>query len=307
MNITSQVVRSVEKFARISLGKPSATMNALTLDKAHRKKQEPFHRLLATKTGSRIEANTANSEKPGLIIFDKDGTLICFHSMWIPWAVDTAKRLEEETGLLLSPKVYQLLGVCPIEEKVRPGLLAEGTMEQIKVEIQKLLVQNGVSDSHKLNIVEKCIKDSQSRSPSTLRAIHDMRSLFKTLRNNDVKIAMCTADNRTNTVSMLRWFDVEDLVDIVVCGDDPGSKPKPHPHNAKSICRVLQVAPENAVMVGDTLADIDMARSAGLGAAVGVLSGVGGLDYLRPHADILIPHVGNLLPIFLGIEHSNMV
>uniref|UniRef100_A0A0K0DIM6 Phosphoglycolate phosphatase n=1 Tax=Angiostrongylus cantonensis TaxID=6313 RepID=A0A0K0DIM6_ANGCA len=100
---------------------------------------------------------------------------------------------------------------------------------------------------------------------------------------------------RTNTVSMLRWFNVEDLVDIVVCGDDPGSKPKPHPHNAESICRVLQVAPENAVMVGDTLADIGMARSAGLGTAVGVLSGVGGLDHLRPHADILVSITGIIL------------
>ncbi|KAE9413524.1 hypothetical protein Angca_006169 [Angiostrongylus cantonensis] len=298
MNLITQMMRSAKKFARISLDKPSTTVTAL----AHRQLHEPSRRLLTTKTRSRTEAGAASSEKPGLIIFDKDGTLICFHSMWIPWAMDTAKRLEQETGLLLSPKVYQLLGICPVEEKVRPGLLAEGTMEQIKIEMQKLLVQNGVNDVHKLDVVEKCIKDSQSRSPSTLRAIHDMRSLFKTLRNNDIKIAMCTADNRTNTVSMLRWFNVEDLVDIVVCGDDPGSKPKPHPHNAESICRVLQVAPENAVMVGDTLADIGMARSAGLGTAVGVLSGVGGLDHLRPHADILIPHVGNLLPIFLGGE-----
>ncbi|PIO77773.1 hypothetical protein TELCIR_00114 [Teladorsagia circumcincta] len=101
---------------------------------------------------------------------------------------------------------------------------------------------------------------------------------------------------------MLRWFGVEELVDIIVCGDDPGSKPKPHPHNAILICRVLQVEPENAVMVGDTLADLGMARAAGLGAAVGVLSGVGGLDHLESHADILIPHVGSLLPIFLGNE-----
>ncbi|VDL70366.1 unnamed protein product [Nippostrongylus brasiliensis] len=211
-------------------------------------------------------------------------------------------RLEQTTGLPLSREVYQLLGLCPVEGKVRPGLLAEGTMEQIKMEMQKLFIRNGLNAEHELNVIDKCIADSQSRCPSTLRAIHDLRYLFSTLRENDVKIAICTADNRMNTMSMLRRFNVEDLVNIVVCGDDQGSKPKPHPHNATSICRALQVAPENAIMVGDTLADLGMARAAGLGAAVGVLSGVGGLDHLESHADILIPHVGSLLPIFLGRE-----
>ena len=41
-------------------------------------------------------------------------------------------------------------------------------------------------------------------------------------------------------------------------------------------------------MVGDTVADLGLARSAGLRAGVGVLSGVGSREYLEPHADILV-------------------
>ena len=30
--------------------------------------------------------------KPRCVIFDKDGTLVCFHTMWSPWCTDLAER-----------------------------------------------------------------------------------------------------------------------------------------------------------------------------------------------------------------------
>lgn len=41
-------------------------------------------------------------------------------------------------------------------------------------------------------------------------------------------------------------------------------------------------------MVGDTLADMGMGKSAKLGATVGVLSGIGEHHELMPHADHLV-------------------
>lgn len=71
-------------------------------------------------------------------------------------------------------------------------------------------------------------------------------------------------------------------------------------------------------MVGDTLADLGMGRSANLGATVGVLSGIGSHSELDPHADHLVryklfnvsfqciqlKHVGEILPLVLGTEHG---
>lgn len=67
-------------------------------------------------------------------------------------------------------------------------------------------------------------------------------------------------------------------------------------------------------MVGDTLADMGMGKSANLGATVGVLSGVGNHIELHPFADYLVyyfilqkiilnfkvEHVGKLLPFVLN-------
>ena len=48
--------------------------------------------------------------KPGLVIFDKDGTLVCFHTMWSPWATSLAARMKRATGNDLTEQLYDLLG-----------------------------------------------------------------------------------------------------------------------------------------------------------------------------------------------------
>lgn len=88
-------------------------------------------------------------------------------------------------------------------------------------------------------------------------------------------------------------------VDMVVCGDDPNTHPKPSPHNAWKICGYLGVDPKDAVMVGDTKADVGMGKAAKLGWTVGVLSGVGGTEELLPEAEYIITSVKDLLPIIL--------
>jgi phosphoglycolate phosphatase len=49
------------------------------------------------------------------------------------------------------------------------------------------------------------------------------------------------------------------------------------------------------MMIGDTVADLKMARAAGIGLVVGVLSGVSNARDLIPYADVLIESVEELL------------
>ena len=67
--------------------------------------------------------------------------------------------------------------------------------------------------------------------------VQNITSHFSTPKDNRIKIAICTSDSREGTLEFLEREDLTNLVDMLVCGDDPQGKPKPNPHNAHYICR----------------------------------------------------------------------
>ena len=52
-------------------------------------------------------------------------------------------------------------------------------------------------------------------------------------------------------------------VSVLTCGDDGNALPKPHPNNVQHICETLSLKPKDAVVVGDTEADMLMGLQAG--------------------------------------------
>ena len=52
--------------------------------------------------------------------------------------------------------------------------------------------------------------------------------------------------------------------------------------------------PREVAVVGDNPHDLEMARSGGAGAAIGVLSGNSGADDLAPLADVVLPSIREL-------------
>ena len=67
---------------------------ASTLGEANRRGNRRDHASNGAFTSpSAQEANLPSAFfKPRCVIFDKDGTLVCFHTMWSPWCTDLAER-----------------------------------------------------------------------------------------------------------------------------------------------------------------------------------------------------------------------
>ena len=121
----------------------------------------------------------------------------------------------------------------------------------------------------------------------------DTRALFSRLHNMGIKIGIATTDDRAPTQAMIEAFDIEEYLSTIVCADD-GLNAKPAPDMVLTICQRMGIEPSQVMVVGDTTADLKMARSAGAGLVVGVLSGVSSAKDLVTLADVLIESVDEL-------------
>jgi phosphoglycolate phosphatase len=126
------------------------------------------------------------------------------------------------------------------------------------------------------------------------RPLADLRALFETLHASGRHVAVATTDDREPTARTLAALGVADEIDAFVCADD-GVAVKPAPDMVIHLCRAVGVPPTRTAVVGDSAADLRMARAADAGRAIAVLTGVGGRAELEPLADIVIDSVGRLL------------
>jgi phosphoglycolate phosphatase-like HAD superfamily hydrolase len=238
------------------------------------------------------------------IIFDKDGTLIDFDFMWGTWTLQLAEQFQAITGLDVCEALCCSYGYDLSQRKVlRDGNLTYTSMwrlKQMMIEVAQCL---GLTDDEARSAVEEAwfVPDPVALA----KPFTDVHKLFHNIQERGVKIAIATTDDRSPTEAMLRAFGVKELVNTMVCADD-GIKAKPAPDMVTTICSRMNVDVRKTILVGDTVADMQMARSAGAGCTIGVLSGVGLLENLTANADMLIDTIDSLQDSFLTEVHSEI-
>lgn len=100
----------------------------------------------------------------------------------------------------------------------------------------------------------------------------DVAAGLDRLRRSGTRLAVATSKFTPNATALLRSAGLLDHFDVVV-GADQVRRPKPDPEMGRLVLSLLDVAAEDAVMVGDTTHDVRMAHGAGM-ASVAVTYGV---------------------------------
>ena len=223
------------------------------------------------------------------ILFDKDGTLFDFQKSWGPLG---ARVIAELSGgdPELAAALAEAAGYNIAERRYLPGsALVSGSSDMIAAPWAALLSGWTAAD------LETWLNDqAEAASEASMApAVADLPGLLARLSDAGYALGVATHDGEAPARRHLEQAGALAAFGFI-SGYDSGYPPKPAPGVLQAFARSAGVAVDSVVMVGDSLLDLRLARSAGALAAVGVLTGPAGADLLTAEADLVLPDIGGL-------------
>jgi phosphoglycolate phosphatase len=226
------------------------------------------------------------------ILFDKDGTLIDVIGTWLPvYREMLAEAFPGRQGHW--DEVLLESGYDPEANNFKANsLMAAGTTDQLVD-----LWWPGLSEMERRLKIERVDQDFRTRSVKYLRPLIELEPLFQHLKARNLMIGIATNDNEASARNHLRLLKLDHVVDFVA-GYDSVKRAKPADDMVHAFCRACSLEPADVAVVGDNPHDLEMARSAGAGLAIGVLSGNSTSEDFGQLADTVLGSIAEL-PAYL--------
>jgi phosphoglycolate phosphatase len=187
------------------------------------------------------------------VLFDLDGTL-SDSLPGIAWSLNEGRRE---------------LGYESVSEASVRGWLGQGAA----MLAARSLGHEDVGDPAVRRLTAVYLRHNEAGAPARSRLFPGAADLLARLRARGVRIGLTTNKPRGATASLLRGLGAEGAFDAVVTPEDAGAH-KPDPAFVAYALRLLGVAARDALVVGDGLPDVDVARAAGV-PVVALLGGYG--------------------------------
>jgi phosphoglycolate phosphatase len=197
-----------------------------------------------------------------LIIFDWDGTLVDS----IDWIVHCLKKSAQDHGCAI-----------PEEQAAKDiiGLSIQNAMQKLFPGIDKKMQEQLVA-SYSQEFFSKQITEDD-----LFTGINKMLLKFK---QKGYLMAVATGKNTSSLQRAMQGTELNDYFSITRCADQTSSKP--HPDMLDEIIKETGVSKQRAVMVGDSVHDMQMAQNAGI-ACIAVSCGANSLAQLQQYNPLL--------------------
>ncbi|WP_020592137.1 HAD family hydrolase [Kiloniella laminariae] len=222
------------------------------------------------------------------ILFDKDGTLLDYAKSWMP--LNRKASLMAAAGdETLAARILEATGYDAVQDRVLPGsMLAASSNGEIIAKWCEFLP--GVAYEDLLQRVEKIFQED---GETAAVAVTDLSVLFDRLKARGLKLGVATSDSEQGARRSLKRFGAVEKLDFIA-GYDSGHGLKPTAGMVQGFCAAMSLDPDQVMVVGDNLHDMEMGHNAGAGLKVGVLTGTSERDVLATLADHVLGSIEEL-------------
>jgi HAD superfamily hydrolase (TIGR01549 family) len=227
-----------------------------------------------------------------VLVFDKDGTLIDFHTIWGARMVSAAESIVSacKGNDDLRDQLFRTVGYSlERNQTFGSGPLAVAPIAELETIVATVLYQAGISWDEAVTLAVEHLTKRMVAPPAAdeIRPRTNLVSLLRKFHDAEMRLAVATTDNRLSTKHCLEVLGIESLIEQLLCGDDQTGSRKPDPAVLLDIAESFSAPINKVIMVGDTVSDLKMAKAAGA-MAVAVTGGAGSRDELEQQADVVI-------------------
>jgi phosphoglycolate phosphatase len=242
---------------------------------------------------------TQNSHTLKGIIFDKDGTLFDYATVWAQVLVQSIENSFATMGKEDHPKaksaMLTMLGIDPDGNAIPDGLVFSHSKGKILGRFLLFCLRYRINAAKAFGTYMTNLRNCEHLIEKRLRSMDFtvQQELFDRLRNTGYRIGIITSDTESSTRLFLREMGLAEKVDFV-CARDSGCKRKPHPQAFELFCRKFGMEQDQVAVVGDTVTDMLFAKRAGAGYRIAVLSGSNDRKRLSPASDAIYDDISCL-------------
>ena len=177
--------------------------------------------------------------------------------------------------------------------------LNESAFDMLKKVKKYLITEDGKKQEFAKieDMVFSVVEDFELEAARTAKMFAGIPETLKALRDMKLKIALCTISSEKTTSYILKRFHLEQFFDAVITRESV-FEVKPHPTHLEAALNALKVKSQEAVLVGDSVKDIECAIQLNV-LAVGVTTGLSSIEELTCSGAHYIASSANDIPILI--------
>lgn len=225
------------------------------------------------------------------ILFDKDGTILDFRSLWIDWSRDVIRHISDEINLGgdLERQLSASIGVdWESGSWDVKGPLAIGTTQDLisilAHQLYKVDIPWNAAFSLVTNVVIKVNENINWKN--RVKEVPGLETFLEKCRAHQLKLGVVTSDDHQNAVHHLKLLGIDSYFTAIIGGDQV-TQAKPFPESAEKACHEMELEPQKSIVIGDSDGDMILGNNIGAKANIGIIQESNETDHFI-HADHLV-------------------